>query len=144
MRITQDKLIGMLKSERPGFKEAVIGRALVAIFKRQTKDEQAVNVTNCHNGIGFTGADAHSGCITAKYYIKHRTLLDWQVERWTKTNRNGVPRIAKYWKQLDQIARERQAWEDRKVELRMKEAVAKRELEEEQRRMEQKFEMERV
>lgn len=81
-----------------------IGRALVVLFNRQTEDEKAVSDTNVLNGIGFTGADGHSGCITAKYYLKHKKLLDWQVERWLKKNKKGVRRISKYWRQLNEEA----------------------------------------
>jgi hypothetical protein len=81
-----------------------IGRALVAIFNFQTEDEKRASDTNELNGIGFTGADGHSGCISAKYYLKHKRLEQWQVERWLKTNKNGVRRISKYWKQLNEAA----------------------------------------
>lgn len=86
-----------------------IGRALVVLFNNQTEDEKRVNDTNQDNGIGFTGADAHSGCISAKYFLKHGTLQDWQIERWTKRNRRGVMRIAKYWRQLEQAAQQKRA-----------------------------------
>lgn len=86
-----------------------IGRALVVLFNNQTEDEKRVNDTNQDNGVGFTGADAHSGCISAKYFLKHGTLQDWQIERWTKRNRRGVMRIAKYWRQLDQAAQQKRA-----------------------------------
>jgi hypothetical protein len=82
-----------------------IGRALVVLFNNQTEAEKRVNNVTVDNGIGFTGADGHSGSITAKYFLKHGTLLDWQVECWMKGNKKGVARIAKYWKQLDAAAR---------------------------------------
>lgn len=107
MSITKESLIKMLKDERPGFREAVIGRALVAIFKFQTESEQAVNETRLNNMVGFTGADAYSGSLTAKYYLKHKSLLPWQVDLWMKPNVRGVPRIAKYWKQLDRVSKEK-------------------------------------
>lgn len=97
----------MLENDNPSYVEAVIGRALVAIFNRQTETEKKVNTTNQHNMIGFTGVDALSGSITAKYYIKHKKLLQWQIDRWLKQNKNGVPRIAKYHKQLNEIANEK-------------------------------------
>ena len=75
----------------------VIGRALVVIFNNQTAIEKQANVTDCNNGIGFTGADAHGGCITAKYFLRHGTLLDWQIESWSK-------RIVKYHRQLNDAA----------------------------------------
>lgn len=106
--VTKDSFQTMLDDPRPEYVAAVIGRALVVVFNNQTKDEQRVNVTNKHNGIGFTGADAHSGCITAKYYLKHKTLLDWQVERWLKPSKStGYARIAKYWAQLNTAAVEK-------------------------------------
>jgi hypothetical protein len=81
-----------------------IGKALVHLFNRQTDDEQATNDTHVHNARGFTGADAYSGSITAKYYLKHRTLLDWQVDRWVKKNGKGYARLSKYWKQINEEA----------------------------------------
>jgi len=82
-----------------------IGRALVLIFKRQTEDERKANTTNTTNMRGFTGADARKGSITAKYYIKHKKLLDWQIAYWLEPNVNNIPRIAKYHKQLNEEAR---------------------------------------
>jgi hypothetical protein len=58
-----------------------IGRALVHLFNRQTEDEKATSDTRHHNARGFTPADAKRGSITAKYYIKHRKLEDWQREQ---------------------------------------------------------------
>ena len=86
-----------------------IGRALVVLFNNQTEGEKQCNDTNVENGEGFTGADAHSGCITAKYFLKHKTLLDWQVELWTKTNKRGTRRISKYWRQLNSAAQRKSA-----------------------------------
>lgn len=82
-----------------------VGRALVAIFNFQTETEKQVSDTRELNGVGFTGADGRSGCISAKYFLKHQRLEDWQVERWLKPNRRGVRRIAKYWRQLDRVAK---------------------------------------
>lgn len=85
----------------------VIGRALVAIFRNQTELEKANNVTRLQNGIGFTGTDGRIGAITAKYFIKHGTLLEWQIKNWLRPNRKGEPRIVKYANQLNQIANEK-------------------------------------
>lgn len=87
-----------------------VGRALVAIFKLgQTESERSGNTAEVFNGIGFSGADARSGSITAKYFIKHGTLLDWQVEQWSKPAKNGYPRLCKYVKQLNAIAEAKRA-----------------------------------
>lgn len=102
--ITREKLIAML--QRPD-RDKVIGRALVAINKRQTQGEQVSKTTRLHNEQGFTPADAYSGTMTALYFLKHGTLTDWQIDKWIKLNKNGVPRLAKYWAQLDEEAKER-------------------------------------
>lgn len=83
---------------------AVIGRALVVIFNQQTRSEQSSNNTEIHNMVGFSGSDAKGGSLTAKYYLKHKTLLPWMVDNWMRDFR-GSPRICKYWKQLDRAAK---------------------------------------
>lgn len=105
--VTKDSLNRMLIEAEPARRANIIGRALVAIYARQTKDEQASNHTAEDNGIGFAGCDAHSGSLTAKSYIKNQSLLDWQTEQWMRPFR-GYPRICKYSKQLNQIALEKQ------------------------------------
>lgn len=85
------------------------GRALVHLLKRQTYFEQGANITRDLNDIGFTPQDARRGTITAKYYIKNKKLLDWMVDYWTTVNVKGVPRISKYWRQLNEVAVERAA-----------------------------------
>jgi hypothetical protein len=81
-----------------------IGRALVHLFRRQTEDEQQSNDTRHTNRRGFTAGDARKGSITAKYYIKHRKLLDWQIEQWLKRDGRGVQRIGKYYRQIAEEA----------------------------------------
>ncbi len=102
--ITRDSLKKMLEVEDRDYVIRVIGRALVAIHNNQTASEQVANITHEHNGIGFSGTDARSGSMTAKFYIKHGKLLDWQVERWMKLDKAGYPRLCKYHKQLNTIA----------------------------------------
>ena len=112
--VTKESLKEMLNEEKygRGYVEDVIGRALVALLKRQTKAEQAGNVTDTANGVGFTGADAHGASITAKYYIKWKSLggLDkrhkWRGDKWLEVKNNGYPRLCKYAKQLNEIANE--------------------------------------
>jgi hypothetical protein len=36
-------------------------------------------------------------------------LHPWQVEQWLKTDVRGTPRIVKYWKQLDEAAKQKVA-----------------------------------
>lgn len=96
--VTRATLLNLL--EDPTKRPHVIGRALVALFNNQTRDEKSSNITNHDNMIGFSGADAKSGSITAKYYLKHGTLLDWQIDQWMRDFR-GYPRICKYVRQLN-------------------------------------------
>lgn len=103
--VTRETLVRLLQNESR--RAEVIGRALVVLFNAQTESEKSANVTNNHNNVGFTSGDAHSGCITAKYYLKHKTLLQWQVEAWMRPGKAGFPRITKYWRQLDRAAQSR-------------------------------------
>ncbi len=102
--VTRESLTSLISVENPEFVNRVIGRALVALYDRQTAAEKNATSTLNDNDIGFTGADARQGSLTARYFLKHGTLLEWQRELWTKRNVRGVPRLAKYWKQLDEVA----------------------------------------
>lgn len=101
--VTRESLIALLANTEKC--QHVIRRALVVIFRNQTEGEKQANTTENHNNIGFTPADAKSGSISAKYYIKHGSLQDWMVEKWMKPNEKGIPRIAKYWSQLNEAAK---------------------------------------
>ena len=105
--VTRESLQSMLDQASPEKRAAIIGRALLVVFRNQTETEQSANTTNVDNGIGFTGADARSGTLTAKYFMKHQTLADWQVERWMKPGKAGFARLTKYWKQLDAAAQQK-------------------------------------
>jgi len=106
--VTRDSLRSMLSNPDRAYVERVVGRALVALLRRQTQDEQRVNTTNVHNTIGFSGADAYGGSLTAKSFMKNGGLLDWQLAKWTKVARNGYPRLCKYARQLNEIALSKQ------------------------------------
>lgn len=101
--VTKSNMIEALNDSRPGFIQQYIGKALVAIFNFQTEDEKSANSTDNNNNIGFTGSDAKDGSITAKYFLKNGTLLDWMVDSWLKDFR-GSPRITKYARQLNMVA----------------------------------------
>lgn len=105
MKVTKEYIEAYLSNNSRDKCAHFVGRALLVMFRNQTADEQATNETRVSNGVGFTGADAESGTITAKYYLKHGTLQDWQVDRWLRRNRNGTMRLSKYWRQLDEAAK---------------------------------------
>ena len=108
MSFYRETFIDMLNTDDYNRKVQIVGRAILVVFRNQTDSEKSANITSNHNMMGFTPADARQGCITAKYFIKHKTLLDFQVDRWLKLNDKGIPRVAKYWKQLaDEIERKK-------------------------------------
>lgn len=71
--------------------------ALLAIFKRQTADEQAAGSTAYSNGMGFSGADAEFGTSLAKAILKYGKLTPGQAPYARRI-------IGKYWKQLIEVA----------------------------------------
>lgn len=103
--ITKASLEQMINEADAEKRARIIGRACVVLFLRQTEDEKATNHTKHTNERGFSKPDARQGTITAKYFLKHGKLEDWQVARWIKRESRGNMRIAKYWKQLDEAAR---------------------------------------
>jgi beta-galactosidase GanA len=105
--VSRDSLQSMLDTSDTTKVMHIVGRALIALLKRQTEVEQSNNSTVEHNGIGFAGCDARSGSITAKYYIKHNRLDQWMVDKWLKQGKNNYSRLAKYHSQLNEIAIEK-------------------------------------
>jgi len=102
--ITRETLQDLLNSKDTEFVNAVVGRALSGLLERQTAAEQEIASTTETNGIGFASYDAYSGTLTAKFYRKHGHLLDWQREMWLKKGKAGFARLAKYHRQLNEIA----------------------------------------
>ena len=54
--------------------DRAVERAMVAIWERQTRDEQATETTCDHNGIGFSGWTAKSGTYFANWVRSGRSL----------------------------------------------------------------------
>lgn len=107
--VTKESLGRMIETADQEKVKHIIGRALVALFRRQTASEKAVNTANITNLQGFNQSDARCGCLGAKYYLKHGTMEDWQVAMWLKKDRRGTLRIQKYWKQLAEEAKAKAA-----------------------------------
>jgi len=107
MPVTRDSLQKMLDDADERKKQVIIGRALVAIFTRQTEMEKNVNGTHVTNNVGFSSADARSGSLTAKYFMKHGKLTEWQVNKWLSPIKTNYSRICKYARQLNEIAEEK-------------------------------------
>jgi hypothetical protein len=94
--VTKDSLRKLLKEKRI----EVLGRALVAIYNRQTTEEQKSERTRFVNGRGFDTVDGKIGTICAKHYLKYGTLDLWQHRYWYE-------RILKYTNQLNDVAIEK-------------------------------------
>ncbi len=73
-------------------------RAILAIYKKQTEDEQRLQETNRNNGVGFTGADARILSDLAQQILRGHHLSEKQL---TKI---AYRKIAKYAVQLAKIA----------------------------------------
>ena len=89
--------------------DTAVGRALVALNKRQTVDEQYSETTKHNNGRGFRSCDARMGTSMAMFYTRNGYLSPKQLAYWRKPQSNGVMRIAVYANQLLIVAKENQA-----------------------------------
>lgn len=105
--VTKQSLARMLNDADQAKRVHIIGRALVALFERQTEAEKSADTTSSDNNVGFSSSDARSGCLTAKSYLRNKTLAQWQVDKWLAPQRNGLPRICRYDRQLNEIAEEK-------------------------------------
>lgn len=71
--------------------------AIVAIYDKQTTEEQNIEATVKSNGVGFTGADARLMSYLAKWVKQHGRLN----EKWKEVARK---KMLKYSGQLAKIA----------------------------------------
>jgi len=103
--ITKDTLQAMLNGSDKAFKIRLVGRALTVLMNNQTEAEKHENQTKELNGVGFTAPDAKSGTLTAKSFLRNKTLADWQLDLWVKPDHTGYSKICKYHSQLNVAAR---------------------------------------
>jgi hypothetical protein len=61
--------------------DRAVERAMVAIWERQTADEQSTDTTRHHNGIGFSGWTARSGSYYAKWVQGGRRLTGKHLDK---------------------------------------------------------------
>lgn len=92
MSYTKEQIITMIETN-----DKAVNRAVLAIYKNQTADEQNSEATLHHNNIGFSSADARLMTYYANYIQKQGGLSGPHLEKARK-------RIKKYWKQLLEIA----------------------------------------
>lgn len=82
----------------------LVGRALTLLLENQTAAERAENSTKESNGVGFSSPDAKAGTLTAKSFLRNKTLLDWQLDLWLQPDHTGYSKICKYHSQLNVAA----------------------------------------
>lgn len=97
--VTKESLLLMLEEADTARKKLIVGRALAAVYQFQTDEEKVTSSAKEHNGVGFTRWDAELGVQTAQYYLRHKTLTNWQLDKWLNKGR-----IAKYHRQLNAVA----------------------------------------
>lgn len=86
--------------------DTAVARALVALYKRQTNDEQNSQATRWDNGQGFMPMHARMGTSMAQFYIRTGRLSQKQIAYWRRPTPSGKARIEKYVGQLLKIAQE--------------------------------------
>jgi hypothetical protein len=75
-------------------------RAIVAIYNKQTADEKNSEETKYHNGVGFSGADAHLLTYCAHWILSGKSLSGKYLALAKK-------KMVKYAKQLETISKEK-------------------------------------
>lgn len=65
--------------EKVGTDQRWAERAILAIYKNQTSEEQAIGDTKVHNSIGFTGTDGYILSSFATQLLRGRTLSEKQL-----------------------------------------------------------------
>jgi hypothetical protein len=83
---------------------------LMAIYRRQTDDEQSNGKTAHDNGIGFNSVDSEIMSSFAKWHKKNGYLSNKQIAIARK-------KIIKYNKQLTQIANQNEVWKASKAAM---------------------------
>ncbi len=134
---TKDSIHNLLSSN-----DKAVARAVLAIYARQTNDEQATESTRHTNGAGFNHADAQRGSYYATYVQRTGRLTGRHLELARKM-------VGKYWRQLAEIANEKAApvvepdagniEEAMLADAEMNEIMRQAEVEEERQRQAYKF-----
>jgi len=107
--MSETQIVELLKTNN-----YAIERALIVLYERQTADEQSSEATHNKNGAGFTAFDAAIFSSFAKQIIENKygkpngcRLSINQFAICRKTNKYGKMKIAKYARQLAEIAAEK-------------------------------------
>jgi hypothetical protein len=108
MAYTKEQIQEMLKT-----KDKAVIRGILALYERQTRDEQTTKDTKHRNGVGFNSADASLLSSFAEQFKRRGFLSSKQID-WARK------KLMKYARQLADIANEN---EQRKTVSMPKEAL---------------------
>ena len=73
---TREDIVALLNTS-----DRAVERGVVAIWQRQTADEQSTDTTRHSNGVGFSGWSAHSGSYYAKWVESGRRLTGKHLDK---------------------------------------------------------------
>lgn len=100
---TRESIIDLLTKN-----DLAVERAILRIYERQTLSEQRAQETCERNGVGFSGVDGDIFSSFAEQIKKSprpagRRLSPKQLALARKPDKNGLPRIGRYAKQLLEV-----------------------------------------
>lgn len=102
MELTRENIVKLLEDN-----DKAVMRALVVINNNQTVDEQNAENTRYQNGKGFRPCHARMGTNMAEFFKRRGYLTEKQIGYWRKRDKAGNMRIAIYWKQLVEAAKQK-------------------------------------
>lgn len=73
--------------------DRAVERAILALYRRQTLDEQNSGNTTHRNGVGFSGAHAEVGTYYAKWILSGRQLTGRHLDRARKMTKHYVAQL---------------------------------------------------
>jgi len=74
--------------------DVAVERAVLAIYRRQTDDEQESDTTKHCNGVGFNGVHAHLGSYYARWIQSGRHLTGNHLDKARRMMRRYVRQLA--------------------------------------------------
>lgn len=84
--------------------DLAVTRAILALYRFQTTEEQSAKDSKERNGVGFTKADSEIGTSMAKFALEAGFLTEKQIAYWRRFTGGNKCRICKYARQLLKIA----------------------------------------
>jgi hypothetical protein len=95
--------------------DIALERAILAIYARQTADEQEIQGTSYKNGAGFSGTDALFGSSLAEQILQNKYGKADGSRLSDKQKAVARKFMGKYWKQLLQIAQSKEQTQNEPV-----------------------------